>query len=469
MSGSLLFVLPEQIMAAGAVVLLLGGVFGLRRGILGLTALLTLLAGVACLPGTLDGARVIFSGMLLNDMFGFVMRSFILLVAGLAVLMSIGYTWPDNDDAGEYYFFLLTATIAMTLAVTSGHLLMIYLSVETLSITSYVLACYFKKDFFSTEAGLKYFLFGALSTGLMLYGISLVYGIFGTLDLADIGRRMPEAGAHHPLLVLAAVLVFAGLAFKAGIAPFHMWVADVYEGAPWPVAAFFSIGPKALGFALLVRVFFGYSLFVTSSWAGVAVVLSIATMTIGNFSAFHQQSVKRLLAFSSVAQAGYILAGLASGALGLQAAFFYIFVYAFMNIGAFACAAFLSSERAEIQSFQGLARRSPFGAAFFSLFLLSLAGLPPLAGFLAKFFVVRAAVLTTHYGLAAAVMLNSLVAFFFYLKVIKAMYIDEPVTDARIGRIPVAGKVLIVLCALAVVVFGLCPSLLTGILARVFI
>jgi NADH-quinone oxidoreductase subunit N len=385
----------------------------------------------------------------------------------LTVLMSMGYRWADNEDAGEYYFFLLAAAISMTFAVSAGNLLMIYLAVETLSIISYILACSFKKDLYSTEAGVKYFLFGALSTGLMLYGISLVYGLCGTLDLAGVGMKLAAGGIDTPTLALAGLLVFAGLAFKASLVPFHMWVADVYEGAPWPVAAFFSIGPKALGFALIVKIFFGSAAFMASGWTGLAIVLAILTMTLGNFAAFHQTSVKRLLAFSSVAQAGYMLAGLAAGVIGLKAAFFYIVIYAFMNMGAFAAAAFLSSERAELDSFKGLARRAPAGALVLSVFLLSLAGLPPLSGFLAKFLVIVAVVEAKEYILAGAVVANSVVAFFYYLKVIKAMYFETSTATGKI-KIALGGQMVMGLCLVAVITFGIWPQPIMGILKLVF-
>ncbi|MBF0593604.1 MAG: NADH-quinone oxidoreductase subunit N [Candidatus Omnitrophica bacterium] len=470
MTSVMTFIYPELILVTGALLVLMTGAFGLKRRTIGLIAFLTVLAAALALPGTADVHQIIFSRMLINDVLGLSMRYFILLALGLAVLMAIATSWPDDSDAGEYYFFLLIAAVSMTLAVTAGNLMVIYLTVETLSIVSYLLACFYCKDLFSTEAGLKYFLFGALSTGLMLYGISLAYGIFHSLDLSVIGGVLAAGNVNSLLLITAAVLIFAGLAFKASLVPFHMWVADVYEGAPWPVAAFFSIGPKALGFALMVRIFLSYPAFMHSGWGAVAVFLAIATMTAGNLAAFHQSSVKRVLAFSSVAQAGYIFAGMATGSLGLKAAFFYIVIYAFMNMGAFASAAFLSTGRSTLESFQGLSRRSPSGALIFSIFLLSLAGLPPLAGFLAKFFVVWTALETRHFVLAGAVMANSVIAFFYYLKIIKAMYFDQPSTTEPLSaiNIPLTGKLLLVICLLMVIYLGIHPQPVMNILLSVF-
>jgi NADH-quinone oxidoreductase subunit N len=457
MNSSIDFVIPELILVAGALLVLIGGVFSVRRQVLEAVALLAVVLGFLSLPLAGHGLPALFSGFLINDAFTFMMRCFVFLVAGFAVLMSMGYAWPDRDDRGEYYFLLLTAVVALSLAMSAGNLFMIYLAVETLSIVSYILAAYFRKDLFSTEAGLKYFLFGALSTGLMLYGISLVYGLLGTLDLGVIAAKLSAGAFDAPAFILAAVMVFAGLAFKASIVPFHMWVADVYEGAPWPVAAFFAVGPKALGFALMVKIFFATPLFIASGWAPLVMVLAILTMSIGNLSAFHQTSVKRMLALSSVAQAGYILAGLAAGVLGIKAAFFYIVIYTFMNMGAFACAACLSTERAELDSFKGMGQRAPLMAAVFAVFLLSLAGLPPLAGFLAKFFVLWSAIEARYYFLAAAVMLNSLVAFFYYLKVIRAMYFDAP---SSLDPVPLSfsSRLLLMACLAAVLILGIWPQ-----------
>jgi NADH-quinone oxidoreductase subunit N len=467
MNPSLTFILPELIILAGAVIVLTAGVFGVRRHTVGILAFTTVMLGMLWLPGTLGAGHTFFNGMLVNDTFGFTMNFLLLFLTTLIILMSIGYAWPADHDTGEYYFFLITAAAAMMLAVSSGNLMMIYLAVETLSIISYILASYLKKDLYSTEAGLKYFLFGALSTGLMLYGISLIYGLFGTLDLGAIGTSLATTHPHDLTLILAAVLVFAGLAFKASLAPFHIWVADVYDGAPWPVAAFFSIAPKALGFALIVKIFFIYPYFIASSWTMIGVFLAMITMSIGNLSAFHQTSVKRLLAFSSVAQAGYMLAGLSTGIIGLPATFYYIIVYAFMNLGAFVCAASLSTERAPLDSFKGLARRSPAAAFIFSVFLLSLAGLPPLAGFLAKFMVIVAIMNTQHYILSAIFMINSVIAFFYYLKIIRTMYFDEPCNTALVPT-PLFAALIQAICLTAVIILGIWPQFMLNVMSKIF-
>ncbi len=468
MINSLNFISSELIVLALGLVVLMGGVLGARRKFLGAAAITAVVAAIVFLPETMNIPGDIFSGMLTANFLGFSMRAFVLVGAGLAILMSINFRWPDDEHAGEYYFLLLTAVVSMMLAVSADNLLMIYLAVETLSIISYVLTCSFRKDLYSTEAGLKYFLFGALSTGIMLYGISLVYGLLGTLDLEGIGVRLAAGGVDLPLLVLAVLMVFAGLAFKASLVPFHMWVADVYEGAPWPVAAFFSIGPKALGFVLLIKVFFSYAVLMSSGWAWLAALLAIATMTLGNLAAFHQTSVKRLLAFSSIAQAGYILAAMATGLMGLKAAFFYLVIYAFMNMGAFACAAFFGeASHSDITAFKGLGRRAPLAALIFSIFLMSLAGLPPLAGFMAKFFVIMSAVAGAHYVLAGAIVANSVIAFFYYLKIIKTMYFEDCSSQEPVS-LHLSGLFLFIFCLLAVLYFGIFPSGLMNILTIIF-
>ncbi len=468
MTNSFHFVSAELVLALGAFVILMAAVFGMERRTLAFVALSALILAIFRLPSTLPLGQSVLGGMVVNDIFGYGMRLFILLTVVMVVLMSMAYAWPQDEDMGEFYFFILIATVALDLAACAGNLAMVYLAVETLSIISYVLAGYFKKDLYSTEAGVKYFLFGALATALMLYGITLVYGLYGTLDMAHIGARIAGGDVQGPALVVAAVLIMAGLAFKASLVPFHMWVADVYEGAPWPVAAFLSVTSKALGFILLVRIFFSNAVVVAPFWGCVAPVIAILTMTIGNMAAFHQNSVKRMLAFSSVAQAGYIFAAMALGQVGLTAAFFYIAVYAFMNMGAFAAAAFLSPVNAQLEAYRGLGRRAPVMAFLFSVFLLSLAGLPPLAGFLAKFFVIWTAVEARDYILAGAVVLNSVIGFFYYLKVIKAMYFDEQaaVHDPRISW---QGYLLVGGCVWGVVFLAIHPQAVLDILALMFV
>ncbi len=468
MTYSLNFISVELALVLGALLILMAAVFGAGRKTLGFAALATVMIAIFRLPATMPPGYPVFDGMLVSDTFGYGMRLFILLTVAMVVLMSLAYAWPQDEDMGEFYFFILVATVALNLAACAGNLAMVYLAVETLSIVSYVLAGYFKRDILSTEAGVKYFLFGALSTGLMLYGISLAYGLFGTLDMSFIGSRIAAGDAHGPALVVAAVLILAGLAFKASLVPFHMWVADVYEGAPWPVAAFLSVTSKALGFVLLARIFFSNAVVAVPFWSGVAPVIAILTMTIGNLAAFHQNSVKRMLAFSSVAQAGYIFAAMALGQAGLSTAFFYIAIYAFMNMGAFAAAAFLSPADAQLEAYRGLGRRAPVMAFLFSVFLLSLAGLPPLAGFMAKFFVISAAVEARDYILAGAVVLNSILGFFYYLKVIKAMYFDDE-TSVRECLVPWLGYLLVGGCAWGVIFLAIHPQAILDILALMFV
>ncbi len=468
MNSSISFIVPEIILCTGATALLIAGAIGSRRRLLNIIAVMTVAISFFSMFAVPGNIHSVFSGMLINDAFSYVLRVFVLVVAMLSVLMSIGYTWPQEEDAGEYYFFILLATVSMMFAVSAGNMIMIYLSIEALSIISYILACYFKKDVLSTEAGVKYFLFGTLSTGLMLYGISLVYGLTGTLDLEKILIQLKVLEGYAPVLGLAAILIFAGFAFKASIVPFHVWVADVYNGAPWPVAAFFSIGPKAVGFALLIKVFFGYSLFLSSIWTGIAVILAVATMFVGNLSAFHQDNVKRLLAFSSVAQAGYIFAGLAMGLSGLKAAFFYIIIYTFMNMGAFACVSYLASDLSDIKALRGISRTSPAGAFILSVFLLSLAGLPPLAGFWAKFFILCSIIDARHYFLAGILVFNSCVAFFYYLKIVRTMYFDEPLSTVVSRKTSYSTLIVLASCCLMVIEAGIFPRILLDFLGLLF-
>jgi NADH-quinone oxidoreductase subunit N len=290
------------------------------------------------------------------------------------------------------------------------------------------MAGYLKRDIFSSEAGVKYFLFGALSTGVMLYGISLIYGMAGTLSLDTMfsDQFFKSAPGHQVVqlpVLLALTLVLVGLGFKCSLVPFHMWTPDVYEGAPTPVSALFSVGPKAVGFALILRIFVQYFVPMPLS------IIAVLTMTIGNVIALSQNNIKRLLAYSTIAQAGYILVGLAIGnAAGIQATLFYLLVYTLMNLGAFgaAIAIFNSIKSDNLADYAGFYKRDPFTAVVLTVSLLSLAGIPPLAGFLAKFFILSAAVEAGSISLAIIIVLNSVIAFYYYIRIVKYMFLSEP-------------------------------------------
>lgn len=354
---------------------------------------------------------------------------------------------------------LLVSTVAMMLVACANNLMVIYVALEAVSLTSYILVGFLKRDNLSNEAALKYFLFGTLATGIMLYGISFIYGLFGTTDLSILHSGLASGGASSLLVSVALLLIFSGIAFKCSLFPFHMWAPDAYEGAPTPVSAFISVGPKAVGFAILLRIFMQDIFLLFPAWVHFFTFVSIATMTVGNIIALSQDNIKRMLAYSSIAQAGYILIGFVAGAeLGTKAVLFYIFSYAFMNLGAFGCVTLINNSiRSDlIKDYAGLHKKDPLSAFMLTVFLLSLAGIPPLAGFLGKFLLFSAAIQTNLMLLAIAAAINSVIAFYYYINVIKCMYIDEP-KILTLQPKPTALQIALIVALIGVLIMGIWP------------
>lgn len=455
------FIVPEIALMGAAIVVLATGLLAQNKRLPGLFALLGVVAALFFLPSSSGFAGPFFYGMLVNDALTVFFRTISLAIAGLVILLSMEYRDLDDDGKGEYYFFILIITLSMMLAAASRSLMMIYITLEAISLLSYILAGYLKRDMFSSEAGLKYFLFGAFSTGVTLYGISLVYGLFGSFDLASIAASVAANAVPQPAVLLAFLLVLAGFGFKCSLVPFHMWTPDVYQGAPTPVAAFFSVGPKAIGFVFLLRVF-AQTLqpALAAPWLFVLAVMAALTMTIGNMIAIQQENIKRLLAYSTIAQAGYILIGLAAGTTaGVQAVLFYLVVYTLMNLGAFAAVIVVSNivKSESVEGYAGLYRRAPFLAVVLAAALLSLAGMPPLAGFMAKFFVFAAAVEKGLIWLVVVAVVNSVVALYYYLRIIRVSFFNEPKDDTAI--LPSRGMTLTLGFLLFGVIFlGLWPQ-----------
>lgn len=463
------FILPEMILLGFALIALIAGPFAPSRNMGGALALFGIAAAVFFMPASVKAGSFFFSGMLINDNFSLFFRVIILAIAALVTLISMGYQEVDKEDRSEYYFFLLIVTISMMLGVASNNLMMVYIAIEAISITSYIMAGYLKRDVYSSEAGVKYFLFGAMSTGIMLYGVSLIYGLFGTLDLGLIFDYLRLGNANPavlPAVLLASILVLVGIGFKCSLVPFHMWTPDVYEGAPTPVSALFSVGPKAVGFALLLRIFvlnFAAGSTPVLDWASWAGVTAVLTMTIGNIMAVGQTNIKRLLAYSTIAQAGYILVGLAvSTAAGIQATLFYLFVYSIMNLGAFGAVivVFNSIKSDNLADYAGFYKKDPFTAVALTISLLALAGIPPLAGFLAKFFILAAAVEAGFVMLAIVVVLNSVVAFYYYIKIVKYMFLVEPAAGTAGASEAVkspALQIALLITLIGNIIFGIWP------------
>ena len=403
--------------------------------VLGLAAAFALtLPLIAVQPGSM------FYGMIALDPMAVFFKAFLVLASLLVVLAVPGSKEFSRSNLGEFYALLLGVTLGMMLLASSTDLLMFFLSLEMVSLGSYIMVGYLRNDRQSNEASLKYILFGAVSTGAMLYGITLLFGVTGTTKMVVIRHVLAGAaasGENSLILLVSTVLILAGLGFKIAAVPFHFWCPDVYTGAPTPVTAFLSVAPKAAGFAIFMRFFFTglsqagpqltWSTFASINWMPIVMVLSIVTMTFGNIAALRQENMKRLMAYSSIAHAGYILMGVVVlTSEGLQAVLVYLVTYLFMNLGAFMIVIEIYNRTGsfELKDYRGFYRRSPFLSISMSIFLLSLMGIPPLAGFFGKFYVFAAAVNRDLAWFAVIGAINSVVAVYYYVRVMKTMMID---------------------------------------------
>jgi NADH-quinone oxidoreductase subunit N len=414
---------------------------------------------------TLIGSdRSSFGGTYVSDSFAVLFKVFFLSVALIILLLSHRYFRDGRYFQGEYYFLLLSAFLGMLTISSSRDLLMLFISLELVTAPAWLMAGFRKRDPRSNEASLKFFLIGILSTAVMLYGMSLVYGATGSLRLDEIARTLSEQ-APSGLAVAAVLFVVTGFAFKVSSVPFHFWAPDTYEGSPVPVAAFLSVASKAAGFAGLLQLMFLAFRPLAEFWAPVFAVLSVLTMTLGNLIALQQRQVVRLLAYSSVAQAGYMLlpfalVGGGADRMAFAAAVLYILIYGVMNLGAFAVVIALAREApgALVRDFAGLGRRAPLLALAMGMFLISLAGIPPFAGFWGKFFIFQAAIFADQAWLAVVMVVNSVISLYYYVAIVRQMYFVE-VPQARPLRAPALVTGVVMLAALAVLAVGFFPDL----------
>jgi NADH-quinone oxidoreductase subunit N len=452
--------LPEILLLILAVIVLAADLVwrpGQRRFLGWLTAggLLAILVAALAFSQPVPGQTQVMGGMLRSDWLSFAFLMLFLFVAAVVSLISIDVEGVGNH--GEYYLLLVIATLGMSLMAASADLIMLYLSIETTSIPLYVLAGYLKRDKKSAESGLKYFLFGALTSTVMLYGFSLLYGLTGETNLYQLAAGLQSAVA--PLWVTGSVLILivVGFGFKVAAVPFHFWTPDVYEGAPTPITAFISTGSKAAGFAVLVRVMLVVFPGVEPYWTGILAAMAVASMTLGNLLALAQHNIKRLLAYSSIAHAGYAMIGLvALSQLGVASAVFYLIAYVVTNLTAFAVVILVTRAvgSEEIADYAGLNRRAPGLSLVLLVVMLSLAGMPPLAGFVAKFYVFAAAVQSGWVWLAVVGVINAIIGLYYYLTVLKVAYLyrseheDEPIL------IPRPFAMTLGVCTLAIVAIG---------------
>ena len=378
----------------------------------------------------------LFLGMIRLDKFAVFFKILLLLATAATILFSLRSEEIDGKLKGEYYALLLAVTFGMFLMASSTNLLMIFISLETVSLTSYILAGFLTHSPRSSEAAFKYITYGAVASGTMLFGLSLLFGMTGTGDLATISIRLPEVLASGEVtalgLLIAITFILAGIGYKIASVPFHMWSPDVYEGAPIPITAFLSVASKAAGFALFIRFFHsGFNkpeIMQSVDWGLLLAIISALTMTVGNLAALPQRNVKRLLAYSSIAHGGYLLMGaVLLTPEGLGAIIFYLIVYFFMNLGAFYVVVLIANEAGSemIDGYRGLATRAPFVAAAMAIFLFSLTGIFPFAGFFGKWLLFNAVISEGMYWLAIIGLLNSVVSLYYYARIVKAMYLES--------------------------------------------
>ena len=422
--------LPELILAGGALVLLMLGVATRReRGelILWLAIILLALAGIFVASG--EGTITLFHKSFIVDPFARTLKLLTLAGAAVALLMSVDYWRGAGGVRFEFPVLVLLATTGMLMMISANDLIALYVGLEQQSLALYVVAAFQRDSARSSEAGLKYFVLGALSSGMLLYGASLVYGFTGSTGFDDIALAVQPSGANIGL-IFGLVFLIAGFAFKISAVPFHMWTPDVYEGAPTPVTAIFAAAPKLAAMALTVRVLITAFPAVTLEWRQIVVFLAIASMALGSFAAIGQTNIKRLMAYSSIGHMGYALVGLAAGTTeGVQGVIIYLAIYLAMTLGTFACILAMRRDGRmveDIDQLSGLSSTSPLMAFLLAMLLFSLAGVPPLAGFFAKFYVFLAAIHAGLYALAVIGVLLSVVGAYYYLRIVKIMYFDAP-------------------------------------------
>jgi NADH-quinone oxidoreductase subunit N len=452
-------VAPELLLAIGAMALLMLGAFrGERVANVADGVAIAILVAAALLVARLpDGRPAALGGSFVIDDFARFLKILAIAGAAVTILMSFDYAKRQMRPSFEYPVVILLSVTGMLMLISAADLIALYLGLELMSLCLYVLASFERDQVRASEAGLKYFVLGALSSGMLLYGASLIYGFTGTVNFAGIAAAAGQGGIG---LVFGLVFLFAGLCFKVSAVPFHMWTPDVYEGAPTPVTAFFAAAPKVAAIAVFVRAAVGAFPTIAVQWQQILVFVAIASMVLGAFAAIGQRNIKRLMAYSSIGHMGYALVGLAAGtAEGVQGIVVYMTIYVAMTLGTFAC--ILAMRRGnvmveEIADLKGLARTKPAMAFFLAMLLFSMAGVPPLAGFFAKFYVFLAAIKAGLYTLAVIGVLASVVGCYYYLMIIKVMYFDEP--EAEFEVLPLELKAVLGVTGLFVLLFFVYPA-----------
>ena len=436
-------VLAEIWLAVAGLAMLMVGVFRgdkSTRLVIALTAVAFAVALLLILippPGT----TVALNGLFITDRFAVFMKALVLIGAGLTLILGLGFIRREKMERIEYPVLLLFATLGMLMMVSANDLISLYMGLELQSLALYVVAAFQRDNLRSTEAGLKYFVLGALASGMLLYGCSLVYGFTGTTRFEALAALFAEDGHDASVgVIIGLVFIAAGLAFKVSAAPFHMWTPDVYEGAPSPVSAFFSVAPKVAAMALLLRVMIQPFSALVDQWQQIVVFIAVASMLLGAFAALPQNNIKRLLAYSSIGHVGYALLGLAAGSVaGIRGILLYLAIYVAMSVGVWGCVLAMRRQNRMVEGVDdlaGLSRSNPMLAMAMAIFMFAMAGIPPLAGFFGKFYIFLSVIEAGMSGLAVVGVLSSVVAAYYYLRIVKVMYFDEPADpfDSPMGR-----------------------------------
>jgi len=484
---SLRYFVPEMVLVLTILVVIVQDLLVRRKEGAGpslatlVLAILGLAVSMAFLGGLGGGAekRLLFEGSLAWDPFSVFFRYFFLLAAGAVLLVAHPYRELGEVNYGEFVTLVLATTLGMMILASATNLITIYLGLEMVSLPSYLLAGFLRRDRQSSEAALKYAVYGAAASGAMLYGFSFLYGMTGSIDLVTIRGALETLDVTKAQLLIPIVFILAGFGYKIAAVPFHMWAPDVYEGSATPVTAFFSIAPKAAGLAVLIRFFqstlaekagAGFAAIGPVDWSLVLAIVSAATMTLGNLAAIWQNNLKRMLAYSSIAHAGYMLMGaVVLTDAGNQAILFYLAVYGIMNLGAFLVVIALSVDgrRETFDDFRGLGWRAPFLGVTMTIFMLSLTGVPPTAGFVGKFYIFKAVIEKQIYWLAILGVLNSVVSLYYYARVMKVMFIDtpSPSDDRPLPRFSLLHLVVIAVLVIPTTLFGFRFGLLDALTA----
>ncbi|MBF0448531.1 MAG: NADH-quinone oxidoreductase subunit NuoN [Magnetococcales bacterium] len=457
--------LPELLITLLAMVLLLMSAwYGKEgRGTIGWMSIFGIgLAALAILSGGGSGETT-FGGMFIDDSFARFMKLLICIATALPLIISMNYIRDHRLDGGEYFVITLFALLGGLFMVSSGGFVMLYLGLELMSLSIYILAAVRRQDVKSSEAGLKYFVLGSLASGILLYGISLIYGTLGTLSYTGVAEALAESHGHvSPVVGLGLVLIIGGLSFKVAAAPFHMWAPDVYEGAPTSVTAFMAVMPKVAAFAVLYRVLAGAFPALHDQWGPLLQFLAVLSMAVGSLAAIAQTNIKRMLAYSSIGHVGFLLIGLSTGTIdGYQSVLIYLTIYIFMSIGAFGLILLLNREGIgeNIEDFKGLSRKRPYLAVLMSIFMFSMAGIPPLAGFVGKLYIFMAAIKAGLLTVAILGVIFSAIGAFYYLRVVKYMYFDEAESEFAM-TVNSTSQAVIIISGIVIVVWGILPSAL---------